>query len=162
MPKLRPTDVVNYFLTGEPIEIIDVWLIFLAKENPKNLLDVFKDIKEYSDIRHYTLDDSPPVQESYLKWREKHGMTDDNLLHFLEFQSQRHDRITYLLQRIRQTKNPVSYAAYLFGGALFSCIGASLYFYMTDSWYNFLDFIHNLFVFLYCLLLLYDSRHCYQ
>jgi len=141
MPKLRPTDVVNSFLTGEAIELIDAKLIVLAKENTKNVLDVFKDIKEYSDIQ-YTHDDSALPQESYLKWLEKHGITEDNLLHFLEFQSQRHDRTTYLLQRIRQTKNPVSYAAYLFGGALFSCIGASLYFYMTDSWYNFLDFIH--------------------
>ncbi|MEI7489403.1 MAG: hypothetical protein WCJ72_18710 [Chryseobacterium sp.] len=141
MPKLRPIDVVNSFLTGEAIEVIDAKLLVLAKESPKNILDVFADIKEYSDL-HYSHNDSALRQKSYLEWLKKPAITDDNLLHFLEFLSQDHPRITCLLERIHQTKNPVSYASYIFGGALFSCIGASLYFYMTDSWYNFLDFIH--------------------
>ena len=148
-----PKDIITSFCQGVHIERLDADLIILTKEKAKHAIDVFteeqctnKTLTQILNSLKYTdpKDNINEIIRDYEDtWLRKNNVS-HNLVHFLEFlvQNKHHSRIAFLLERIQQTKNPVSYAAYFFSGALVSCIGASIYFYVTeDSWDSFLNFI---------------------
>ncbi len=147
-----PKDIITSFCQGVHIEHIDADLIILTKTRTKHALDVFAEeqcaqetliqILESLKYTHKNGKIKGIIDHYNTVWLPNNEVS-HNLVHFLEFlvQHEDHRRIAFLLERIHETKNPVSYAAYFFSGALLSCIGASIYFYLTDSWNSFLNFI---------------------
>jgi hypothetical protein len=151
---MTDTYIINYivvpFLKGEKLTRTKLWLGHLVDETNNNVISEFK---KYNDeyFKNQILDSllltalrQKSYKEEYDAWRDTLNIS-DNLLHFLEFLSQKgYYRLRYLLKAAASTSPKTNYLEYFFSGALLSCIGAGIYFaYCPGSWEQMLSFLQT-------------------
>jgi hypothetical protein len=143
-------DIVVPFLKGEKLTRTKLWLGHLIDETNNNVISEFK---KYDDehFKNQILDSllltahrQKRYKEEYDAWRNTLNIS-DNLLHFLEFLSQKgYYRLRYLLKAAASTSPKTNYLEYFFSGAILSCIGAGIYFaYCPGSWEQMISFLQT-------------------